>query len=117
MPNSNKKAHKTCPRCGKAYSGTCYLESRMCFKCGKTGHFIKDCPALKNKPMAEPNDLNQRPKIQGRVFAITGQDAEESKLGNISLHLSLCNYCVVMIVDKELMADLILLKIYDFGII
>ena len=24
VPNSNKKAHKTCERCGKAHSGTCY---------------------------------------------------------------------------------------------
>ena len=55
------------------------------FKCGKIGHFIKDCPNLKSEPMAGPNDMNQRPKIQGRVFAITGQDAEESKLGTISL--------------------------------
>ena len=35
--------------------------------------------------MAKPNDVNQRPKIQGRVFAITRQDAEESKSGTISL--------------------------------
>ena len=42
-------------------------------------------PALKSEPMVEPNDVNQRPKIQGRVFVITGHDAEESKLGTISL--------------------------------
>ena len=72
MPNSIKKAHKSCLRCGKAHSGTCYLESSACFKCGKNGHFIKDFLALKSEPMVEPNDVNQRPKIQGRVFAITG---------------------------------------------
>ena len=47
VPDSNKKTHRTCPRCGKAHSGTCYLESGACFKCGKTGHFIKDCPILR----------------------------------------------------------------------
>ena len=85
MPNSNKKAHKTCPRCGKAHSGTFYLELRACFKCGKTRHFIEDCLALKSEPMAKPNDVNQRPKIQGQVFSITRQDAEKSKSGTISL--------------------------------
>ena len=85
VPSSNKKAHKTCSRCGKAHSGTYYLESEACFKCGKIGHFIKDCPTLKSEPMAKLNDMNQRPKVQGRVFAITGQDVEESKLDTISL--------------------------------
>ena len=42
--------------------------------------------ALKSEPMAKPNDVNRsQPKIQWRVFAITGQDDEESKLGTISL--------------------------------
>ena len=42
------------------------------------GHHIKDCLALKSEPMVKPNDVNQRPKIQGRVFAITRQGAEET---------------------------------------
>ena len=49
------------------------------------GHRIKDCPALKTEPMVKLNDMNQRPKIQGRVFAITRQSDEEIKLGIISL--------------------------------
>ena len=49
------------------------------------GHRIKDCLALKNELMGKPNDVNQWPKIQGRVFAITGQSDEETKLGTISL--------------------------------
>ena len=78
MPNLNKKAHKTCPRCGKAHSGTCYLESGACFKCGKTGHFIKDCPNLRAKQATNTNGSQQKPKVQGRVFALTKQDAEAS---------------------------------------
>ena len=35
--------------------------------------------------MVKPNDVNQRPKIQGWVFAITGQSDEETKSGVISL--------------------------------
>ena len=49
------------------------------------GHHIKDCPALKNEPMVKLNDVNPRPKIQGWVFAITGQRDEETKSGTISL--------------------------------
>ena len=78
VPNSNKKAHKTCPRCGKAYSGTCYLESRACLKFGKTGHFIKDCPNLRAKQTTNTNGSQQKPKVQGRDFALTKQDTEAS---------------------------------------
>ena len=49
------------------------------------GHRIKDCPTLKNEPMVKPNDVNQWPKIQGQVFAVTGQSDEETKSGVISL--------------------------------
>ena len=49
------------------------------------GHHIKDCPALKNEPMVKPNDVNQRPKIQGQVFVFTRQSDEETKTGTISL--------------------------------
>ena len=45
--------------------------------------------------MVEPNDMNQRPKIQGRVLAINRQDAEESKSGTISLFLLLIETMVV----------------------
>ena len=54
----------------------------------KMGHHIKDCPALKNEPMVKPNNVNQCPKIQGRVFAITRQSDEETKSSTISLFFS-----------------------------
>ena len=49
------------------------------------GHHIKDCLALKNEPMVKPNNVNQLPKIQGRVLSITGQSDEETKSITISL--------------------------------
>jgi len=73
VPNSNKMAHRTCPRCEKAHSGTFYLESRACFKCGRTRHFITNCPALKSEPMAEPNDMNQRPKSKDECLPLLGK--------------------------------------------
>ena len=63
---------ENCYKCGKKHNGVCYHESKACFKCGQMGHHIKDCPALKNEPMVKPNDVNQRPKIQGQVFVVTG---------------------------------------------
>ncbi|XP_028122578.1 uncharacterized protein LOC114319721 [Camellia sinensis] len=33
-----------CPNCGKRHRGICYRVTRACFKCGKTGHLVRECP-------------------------------------------------------------------------
>ncbi|XP_028093216.1 uncharacterized protein LOC114293365 [Camellia sinensis] len=33
-----------CSEYGKRHQGTCYQKSGACFRCGKTGHLIRDCP-------------------------------------------------------------------------
>lgn len=49
----------------------CHYDTGACFKCGKIGHLIKDCPNMNKKPQ-------ERPRVQGRVFFITKQDDEAS---------------------------------------
>ena len=78
-PNVVQQVIKNCLKCSKKHNSVCYHESGACFKRGKMGYCIKNCPTLKSEPMVKPNDVNQRPKIQGQVFAITRQGAEETK--------------------------------------
>ncbi|XP_028055775.1 uncharacterized protein LOC114259943 [Camellia sinensis] len=33
-----------CPDCRKRHRGVCYRASGACFRCGKIGHEVKDCP-------------------------------------------------------------------------
>ena len=67
--------------CGKKHGGRpCYRDTGTCFGCGKQGHLIQDCPKNKGfiigKPKEENKDNKQKPRTQGRVFAMTHGDAQ-----------------------------------------
>ncbi|KAL6345232.1 hypothetical protein AAG906_015715 [Vitis piasezkii] len=76
-----EKLDVTCSICGKKHWGKpCYKESGACFGCGKHGHMIRDCPENKKfiigKPKEENKEDKQKPRVQGRMFAMTHQDAQ-----------------------------------------
>ncbi|RVW72772.1 Transposon Tf2-12 polyprotein [Vitis vinifera] len=60
--------------------GPCYRETGACFGCGKQGHLIRDCPEnrkfITGKPKEENKEDKQKPKAQGRVFAMSHRDAQ-----------------------------------------
>ena len=71
---------RPCPRCGKIHLGRSCEGQLICHACKKPGHFIKDCP----QRVAE-----HRPQNQGRVFAMTHEEAQKSPemiQGTILLH-------------------------------
>ncbi|KAF7807558.1 DNA/RNA polymerases superfamily protein [Senna tora] len=43
-PSQQKHIKSSCPACGKFHSGLCYRGSGACYRCGKVGHLIRDCP-------------------------------------------------------------------------
>ncbi|KAK0594976.1 hypothetical protein LWI29_002325 [Acer saccharum] len=77
---SFKKNFPLCQRCGRSHSGECYINTGACFGCGKSDHKIKDCPKRRSSSVISSiNEAQQKkPKTQGRVFAITEQDAHAS---------------------------------------
>ncbi|XP_041016153.1 uncharacterized protein LOC121258676 [Juglans microcarpa x Juglans regia] len=68
------------------HTGECRKEKGACFLCGKIGHFIRDCPLLREdnkKPNPPPGSRqmtqgNNQPRMGlARVFALTTEDAED----------------------------------------
>ena len=83
-----------CPTCGKKHERMlCYREIGACFGCGKQRHMVRDCPENKNfitgKPKEENKEDKQKPRAQGRVFAMTHRDAQaisDVVTGTIRIH-------------------------------
>ncbi|XP_028125622.1 uncharacterized protein LOC114322501 [Camellia sinensis] len=41
---STRDSATICSDCGKRHRGICYRVTEACFKCGKTGHLVRECP-------------------------------------------------------------------------
>ncbi|XP_075504539.1 uncharacterized protein LOC142541978 [Primulina tabacum] len=67
---------KWCDTCRQMHIGECYRKIGACFKCGKVGHRINDCPDNKEKGTG-PNKPNEN-KTNARVYAITQEEADNT---------------------------------------
>ncbi|XP_028067473.1 uncharacterized protein LOC114270223 [Camellia sinensis] len=85
-----------CPECGWRHRGVCHRLSGACFRCGKMGHLIRDCPQGKqqnnnkavtssvgsapnsNTKLATKPANNKDTTRQGRVFALVPGDVQNA---------------------------------------
>ncbi|XP_035838246.1 uncharacterized protein LOC118485856 [Helianthus annuus] len=66
--NPNQITYPLCNTCGKRHQSVCHRSTGACFRCGQTGHMIKECPKKDTKK-------NHQSNVGGRVFALSATDA------------------------------------------
>ncbi|XP_073041922.1 uncharacterized protein [Primulina eburnea] len=74
--NASITEGKWCEACRQKHVGECYRKTGACFKCGKMGHRIRDCPD--NKDKGTRPSKQQENKTNARVYAVTQEEADNS---------------------------------------
>ncbi|TYJ96975.1 DNA/RNA polymerases superfamily protein [Cucumis melo var. makuwa] len=92
-----------CTSCGRNHRGQCLVGAGVCYQCGQQGHCKKDCPQLnmtvqrdqgvgsqtveqsrvsvvptEGTSGARQKGVVRRPRQQGKVYAMTQQEAEDA---------------------------------------
>ncbi|KAA0051348.1 reverse transcriptase [Cucumis melo var. makuwa] len=69
-----------CTSYGRNHRGMCLVGASVCYQCGQPEHFKKDCPQLNmtGTSCARQKGVVGRPRQQGKVYAMTQQEAEDA---------------------------------------
>ncbi|KAA0037766.1 putative polyprotein [Cucumis melo var. makuwa] len=141
-----------CTSCGRNHRGQCLVGAGVCYQCGQPEHFKKDCPQLnmtvqidqgvgsqtveqlrvsvvptEGTSSARQKGVIGRPRQQGKVYAMTQQEAmleplsEElaiyTPVGDVLLVNEVLRNCEVLVEGISLLVDLLPLVLQRLDVI
>ncbi|XP_062145905.1 uncharacterized protein LOC133853898 [Alnus glutinosa] len=65
-----------CPKCHRHHQGQCRIKTNNCFRCGQSGHFVRNCPKTKVGDKPQQHGNGQKQFTQARVYALMPGEAE-----------------------------------------
>ncbi|XP_056159959.1 uncharacterized protein LOC130135277 [Syzygium oleosum] len=91
FPKMTTVSGNTCSICERQHGDTpCLMRKGACFGCGQQGHMVRDCPQRRQGMPSQQRQATastgaqlhanngDRPPAQGRIYALTQEDAENS---------------------------------------
>jgi hypothetical protein len=78
FPPITKNQRAICNKCSRTHEGDCRRGTSTCFKCGKPGHFLKDCPMN-----AAGGTKPQGSRTQARVYSLTPRGVEKEENADV----------------------------------
>ncbi|XP_048132162.1 uncharacterized protein LOC115741886 [Rhodamnia argentea] len=128
--NLGKPSHQSnwiCRLCCRRHgNGPCPSGTGACFKCGRFGHQIRNCPsqALGPRPQgrrpqvgpqsAAPQDNLNRPPAQGRVYAVARGEAENAP-GVVTCTVKLCGHPAYALFDPGASHSFVSTRLLDLA--
>ncbi|XP_028106840.1 uncharacterized protein LOC114305905 [Camellia sinensis] len=137
ITTSTQDSALVCSECGRRHCGVCHRLSGACFRCGKTGHLIRDYPQGNRKnnnkavtssvgsaPMSNTKSIakpanNKDTARQGRIFALVPGDVQNAAtmVTGSMICASVYFACELQLEDNRVYANLLPLDLTYFDII
>ncbi|XP_010317241.1 uncharacterized protein [Solanum lycopersicum] len=101
---NSQRDRKLCGKWGRFHGGECMVGSNACYRCGKSGHMIRDCPYVKNLAKKDtqprPNPIPAvEPRKRNTIYVLKGREEQEKSTDVLTSNLHVFSFLVYALLD------------------